>query len=377
MTCSCPPSQNKPKDSTLAASYANTACQCKDVAVLAQASAEASQLSAATSASQAEAALDDFQTRYLGAFASAPVTTSVGALYFNTSSNSMFVWNGTTWIIAIGGWVPSSIQVFTSSGTWAKPFGAVSINVQIMGGGGGGGGGARYIATTSCSGGGGGGGGGVFETNFSAIELPSTVAVTVGAGGIGGAGAINNGDGSAGLNGGTCNFGIYAYASGGDGGLAGTNVGNAFGGAGGSYSGNSGGSSQFSGGGSTEGGGSLRGGSGGGAGGAIFSGSPQLATRGGSNLGANLLGGNRGNSGAIPGNGFQGGLLVGVNSLFNGSGGGGGGGGNFQNGGNGGNGRGFGTGGGGGGAVNYPSGSGTAGTGGNGSPGVVIVTTYF
>jgi hypothetical protein len=118
MTCSCPPSQNKPKDSTLAASYANTACQCKDVAVLAQASAEASQLSAATSASQAEAALDDFQTRYLGAFASAPTTTSVGALYFNTSSNSMFAWNGISWqVISASGNVITNSPIISLSPT--------------------------------------------------------------------------------------------------------------------------------------------------------------------------------------------------------------------------------------------------------------------
>jgi hypothetical protein len=118
MTCSCPPSQNKPKDSTLAASYANTACQCKDVAVLAQASAEASQLSAATSASQAEAALDDFQTIYLGVFASPPTTTSVGALYFNTSSNSMFAWNGISWqVISASGNVITNSPIISLSPT--------------------------------------------------------------------------------------------------------------------------------------------------------------------------------------------------------------------------------------------------------------------
>ncbi len=76
MTCSCPPSQNKPKDSALAASYANKSCQC---------------------AALAQAALNSFQLVYLGALSSAPVTSTVGALYFDTSSDTMFVWNGTSW----------------------------------------------------------------------------------------------------------------------------------------------------------------------------------------------------------------------------------------------------------------------------------------
>jgi len=52
---------------------------------------------AASSATAAQAALTSFQSIYLGAQSSAPTTTQVGALYFNTGSNQMFVWNGTTW----------------------------------------------------------------------------------------------------------------------------------------------------------------------------------------------------------------------------------------------------------------------------------------
>lgn len=44
-----------------------------------------------------------FNTVYLGAKATAPTVDNsgnaliVGALYFNTTSNGMFVWNGTAW----------------------------------------------------------------------------------------------------------------------------------------------------------------------------------------------------------------------------------------------------------------------------------------
>ena len=44
-----------------------------------------------------------FNTVYLGAKATAPTVDNsgnpliVGALYFNTTSNTMFVWNGTAW----------------------------------------------------------------------------------------------------------------------------------------------------------------------------------------------------------------------------------------------------------------------------------------
>jgi hypothetical protein len=47
--------------------------------------------------------VEQFNTVYLGAKAAAPTVDNsgkaliVGALYFNTTSNTMFVWNGTTW----------------------------------------------------------------------------------------------------------------------------------------------------------------------------------------------------------------------------------------------------------------------------------------
>ena len=61
---------------------------------------------ASTSATNAAASYDSFDDRYLGAKGSAPSADNdgnaliVGALYFNTTSNTMNVWNGSAWAIA-------------------------------------------------------------------------------------------------------------------------------------------------------------------------------------------------------------------------------------------------------------------------------------
>jgi hypothetical protein len=57
-----------------------------------------------TSATNAENSFLEFNALYLGAFASAPAVDNegnpiqVGALYWNSVSNEMFVWNGTAWL---------------------------------------------------------------------------------------------------------------------------------------------------------------------------------------------------------------------------------------------------------------------------------------
>jgi hypothetical protein len=109
---------------------ATQACECKDVAVQAQISAQASAESASSDAYQSEAIWNDFQTRYMGAYATDPVTTSVGALYFNTSSNLMFVWNGTSWDQTIAGAAfLASSQTFTGNNVFSvnSSFAAVRI----------------------------------------------------------------------------------------------------------------------------------------------------------------------------------------------------------------------------------------------------------
>jgi hypothetical protein len=68
---------------------------------------------AAASAAAAEASYDSFDDRYLGAKSSAPSVDNdgnallTGALYWNTSSNLMFVWSGSAW-----GSISSSAEIY-------------------------------------------------------------------------------------------------------------------------------------------------------------------------------------------------------------------------------------------------------------------------
>ena len=268
------------------------------------------------------------------------------------------------------------IQVFTSSGTWTKPTGAKSVNVQLFGAGGGGGSGRKdtTVATVKC-GGGGGGGGGFLNVNIPADQLDSTELITIGAGGSGGAGVSSTSNGGAGIIGGSTSFNsvICVGGAGGNGGTAsagqaGAGLLQANSGAGASVSGGPGVSGnpasvsvvmQIGGAGGGSGGGNSVGniGSGGGAGGR-------------SNVG-NLNGGAAGSSsGGAGGTGID----NSTNIFYVGSGGGGGGGGFAVAGGAGGDG-GFPAGGGGGGGATTSGGS--SGAGGAGQNGFAIITTYF
>ncbi|MGF7005787.1 hypothetical protein [Aminobacter sp. BE322] len=214
-------------------------------------------------------------------------------------------------------------QEFLVSGTWTKPA-ELSPNalviVEVWGGGGGGG--------TGSNNRGGGGGGAYNSARFKASDLPSSVAVTVGAGGAAA---------SVGGVGGNSSFGSYVTAYGGGGGHSG-NTSSAGGGGGGATSaggngangagghGGTGaiptagliatsgfgsgtpGSGRYGGGGSDSSGGSaIWGGGGGGSisgsgGGSVFGG----GGGGGSAGGASLFGGNGGGAGvagSVPGGG--------------------------------------------------------------------------
>lgn len=106
------------------------------------------------------------------------------------------------------------VQIFSTSGNWAKPNSGSVVYVEAWGGGGGGGG-------TAPAGDGGSGGGGSFDYGFFRYaDLPTSVSVVVAAGGTS---AVTSG--SNGGSGGTSSFGDYLSAPGGVGGTGGTHTG--------------------------------------------------------------------------------------------------------------------------------------------------------
>jgi hypothetical protein len=105
-----------------AATSANSSAVEALSALTSASSATVSASSAATSASSAATTYDNFDDRYLGSKSSAPTvdndgnTLLVGAIYWNSTLNNMYVWSGSTWV-----------QIATTSVYTAPTIGTTSI----------------------------------------------------------------------------------------------------------------------------------------------------------------------------------------------------------------------------------------------------------
>jgi len=131
---------NNAKDAINRALYkacecASESCECRDVAVQAQIAAQASAESASSDANQSEAIWNDFQTRYLGAFPSAPPPAATGALYFNTTSNSFFVWDGSSWTSSgiTGAAYLANNQTFTGQNIFSVNSSSEAVRITQVG----------------------------------------------------------------------------------------------------------------------------------------------------------------------------------------------------------------------------------------------------
>lgn len=119
--------------------------------------------------------------------------------------------------------IRTKFQEFTASGTWNKPTGPSFVLVEVWGAGAGGGSGRKGAASSTRTGGSGGGAGAYVAAIFAISELPSSVTVTIGAGGQGGASQTSAAtNGNAGNNGGDTTFGSFIIAKGGAAGGGGT-----------------------------------------------------------------------------------------------------------------------------------------------------------
>ena len=89
---------------TAAATSATSAAASATAAATSASSAATSATAAASSATSAATTYDNFDDRYLGSKASAPTvdndgnTLLVGAIYWNSTLNAMYVWSGSTWV---------------------------------------------------------------------------------------------------------------------------------------------------------------------------------------------------------------------------------------------------------------------------------------
>lgn len=106
------------------------------------------------------------------------------------------------------------VQKFMANGTWIKPAWATRVVAAAISGGHGGGSGGTRGSGVPVYGGGGGAPCTMSTTEMLAADLPDTVPVIVGAGGVGGASQAGaDANGVAGTNGAISQFGSYGRAS--------------------------------------------------------------------------------------------------------------------------------------------------------------------
>jgi hypothetical protein len=98
-------------EATASAGSATAAAGSATAAAGSETAAAGSATAAAGSATAAAVSYASFIERYMGAFSSAPTTTFEGALYWNSVSDQMFVWNGTSWEVISGTGTVTSVQM--------------------------------------------------------------------------------------------------------------------------------------------------------------------------------------------------------------------------------------------------------------------------
>ena len=128
---------------TAAADSAAAAAVSESNAATSETNAGNSETAAAASASAAANSFDSFDDRYLGGKSSAPTLDNdgdalvTGALYFNTVSNTMFVWTGSAWTAAgsaVNGTAERQVYTATSGQTnFSATYDVGYVDVYING----------------------------------------------------------------------------------------------------------------------------------------------------------------------------------------------------------------------------------------------------
>lgn len=120
-----------------AAASAASALSSKNAATVSETNSAASAVAAAASLTSVNAVYDNFDDRFLGPKAAAPTldndgaALAEGAMYWNTTTKAMFVWNGTAWKAVLGNPTPQTLtDAATIAWDWANGNAVVSIGAN-------------------------------------------------------------------------------------------------------------------------------------------------------------------------------------------------------------------------------------------------------